>query len=99
VAAGWSLADTVAIRSGQPAGGDPRLDPLLDLARQIAARTGNVADETWQAARDAGWTRTELTELFAHVAANMYTNYFNHFVQTEPDMPAAAGLEGWSPRP
>jgi hypothetical protein len=26
------------------------------------------------------------------------TNYFNHYVQTEPDLPAAPGLEGWSPR-
>jgi hypothetical protein len=28
----------------------------------------------------------------------MYTNYFNHYVQTEPDLPAAPGPEGWSPR-
>jgi uncharacterized peroxidase-related enzyme len=97
--AGWSLADTVAIRSGQQAGPDPRLGPLLALAREIAANVGNVADETWQAARGAGWTDTELAELFAHVAANIYTNCFNHYMQTEPDLRAAPGLEGWSPRP
>jgi len=28
----------------------------------------------------------------------MFTNYFNHYVQTEADLPAAPGLEGWSPR-
>jgi hypothetical protein len=49
-------------------------------------------------ARAAGWSDAELAELFAHVAANMFTNYFNHYVQTEPDLPAAPGLEGWSPR-
>ena len=49
------------------------------------------------AALQAGWSDTELTELFAHVAVNMFTNYFNHYVQTEPDLPAAPGLEGWSP--
>jgi len=32
------------------------------------------------------------------VAANPFTNYFNHYVQTEPDLPAAPGPEGWPPR-
>ncbi len=45
----------------------------------------------------AGWGDTELAELIAHVAANLFTNYFNHYVQTEPDLPAAPGLEGWPP--
>jgi len=97
-AAGWSLADTVAIRDGKPAGADPKLGPLLALARELAANVGNVSDATWKAAAAAGWTDAELTELFAHVAASIYTNYFNHYVQTEPDLPAAPGLEGWSPR-
>jgi hypothetical protein len=56
-----------------------------------------VPDAAWQAAQEAGWGDTELAELFAHVAANLFTNYFNHYVQTEPDLPAAPGLEGWSP--
>src|SRR5258708_6103786 len=60
--------------------------------------TGSVADATWQAAGEAGWSDAELAELSAHLAANMFTNYFNHFVQTEPDLPTAPGLEGWSPR-
>jgi len=48
--------------------------------------------------RPGGWGDTELAELFAHVAANLFTNYFNHYAQTEPDLPAAPGLEGWPPR-
>jgi len=94
-AAGWSLADTVAIRDAKPDGTDPKLGPLLALACGIAANVGHVGDATWKAAAAAGWTDAELT---AHVAASMYTNYFNHYVHTEPDLPAAAGLEGWSPR-
>lgn len=94
-AAGWTLQDTVAIRAGRDAGAGPELDALLDVAREIAGNTGNVKDATWQAARDAGWSDTQLTELFAHVMANLFTNYFNHYVQTELDVPAAPGLEGW----
>jgi hypothetical protein len=73
----------------------PRLASQLAMAREIAGNTGYVADATWQAAQAAGWSDAEL---FAHVPANMFTNYFNHYVQTEPDLPAAPGLEGWSPR-
>jgi AhpD family alkylhydroperoxidase len=96
-AAGWSLEETVAIREGTADFG-PELGSLLAVAREIAGNTGYVADATWQAAREASWSDAELAELFAHVAANMFTNYFNHYVQTEPDLPAAPGLEGWSPR-
>jgi len=96
-AAGWSLAETVAIRDGTADLG-PKVGSLLAVARELAGNTGYVADATWQAAREAGWGDAELAELFAHVAANMFTNYFNHYVQTEPDLPAAPGLEGWSPR-
>jgi len=35
----------------------------------------------------------ELEELYAHVAVNMYTNYFNHFAGTELDLPEAPQLE------
>ena len=96
-AADWSLEETVAIRDGSADLG-PELGSLLAVAREIAGHTGYVADVTWRAARDAGWGDAELAELFAHVAANVFTNYFNHYVQTEPDLPAAPGLEGWSPR-
>jgi uncharacterized peroxidase-related enzyme len=95
-AAGWSLAETVAIRD-RTAELDPELAALLALAREIAGSTGYVTDAAWQAALRAGWSDTELAELFAHVAVNMFTNYFNHYVQTEPDLPAAPRLEGWSP--
>ncbi len=97
-AAGWSLPDTVAIRADN-AGASPGLTPPLAVAREIASSVGNVQDATWQAAREAGCSGTELAELFAHVAATRYTDYFNHYVQTDPDLPAAPGLDGRSPRP
>jgi hypothetical protein len=46
----------------------------------------------------AGWGDTQLAELFAHVAANLVANYFNHYAQPGPDLPAAPGLESWPPR-
>jgi AhpD family alkylhydroperoxidase len=89
--AGLSLDQTIAIRA-HSVDFDPKLDALLDVAREIASHVGAVQDTTWKQALEAGWTDTELTELFAHVAVNLYTNYFNHYVETELDLPAAPDL-------
>lgn len=89
--AGWSLEDTVALRDGTPIA-EKELYSLLAVARQIAGAVGEVDDSTWQAALDAGWTVEDLSELFAHVMANLFTNYFNHYAETELDIPAAPGL-------
>lgn len=90
-AAGWSSDETVSLRNGEHVG-EEKLEALLALARQIARQVGEVDDAAWQRAVDAGWSKSELTELFAHVAVNLFTNYFNHYVGTELDIPAAPGI-------
>jgi len=68
---------------------------LLARAQQAVEQTaevGAVQDSTWQSALDAGWTDAELTETSAHVALNLFTNYFNHLVRTDLDLPAAPAL-------
>ncbi|MFJ5049756.1 carboxymuconolactone decarboxylase family protein [Streptomyces sp. NPDC088719] len=90
-AAGFTQEETVAIRRGE-AGGDPKLAALVQVAREIAGEVGQASDTAWDAARAQGWTDTQLTEVFAHVAVNLYTNYFNHYARTELDVPAAPDL-------
>jgi AhpD family alkylhydroperoxidase len=85
--AGLSPAQTIAARVGQPI--DTRLDALLAVARQATKRIGSVDDATWQAALDAGWTVNDLTDLFAYVLANVFNNFFTHYVGLELDFPAA----------
>lgn len=63
------------------------------MLRKAAGNLGEVSDATWQAARDAGWSERELTEAFAHLAVNMFTNYFNHYARTDLDVPAAPPIE------
>ena len=90
-AAGFSEDQTIAIRQGAVEF-DDKLAALLQVAREAAADKGNVKDATWQAALDAGWSTEELTKLSTHVTLNLYTNYFNHMVQTDLDVPAAPEL-------
>ncbi len=91
VAAGFTEEQAVAIRKGE-IDFDPKLAALLDLAREITANVGDVSDAAWKQAQTAGWSDTELAELFAHVAANLYTNYYNHYAGTELDIQPAPGL-------
>ncbi|MGB3827920.1 MAG: carboxymuconolactone decarboxylase family protein [Ornithinimicrobium sp.] len=90
-AAGLTSDQMIAIRRGE-AEFDAKLDALLTLARQYTTNVGAVEDAAWQDALDAGWTDEQLTELSAHVTLNLLTNYFNHFVETDLDLPAAPAL-------
>ncbi|MDS1271861.1 carboxymuconolactone decarboxylase family protein [Lipingzhangella sp. LS1_29] len=90
---GWSTDETIAIRNGEHLPQNESLTVLLRVARDIAEAGGEVRDDTWQQAVDAGWTTTELTELYAHVVVNLFTNYFNHYARTDLDLPPAPGLE------
>ncbi|MBM9509263.1 carboxymuconolactone decarboxylase family protein [Actinacidiphila acididurans] len=90
-AAGFTEEETVAIRRGD-ADVESKLAALLEVAREVAGEVGEVSDATWDKALAAGWTDVELTEVFAHVAVNLYTNYFNHLARTDLDLPAAPAL-------
>jgi alkylhydroperoxidase family enzyme len=72
--------------------GDAALATAIAVAREIATDKGHVADATWAAALDAGWTDTQLLEVFLEVVRTIFTNYFNHLVGTELDLPAAPDL-------
>ncbi len=90
-AAGLTTAQTVAIRDGSYAE-EPKLAALLALVRESTGNLGNVEDTTWQATLAAGWTDAELTEVSVHIALNLFTNHFNHLVQTDLDLPPAPEL-------
>jgi AhpD family alkylhydroperoxidase len=86
-AAGLTEQETIAIRRGQV--DDAKTAALVALVREQAGNVGHVQDGTWQAALEAGCSDAELTETSAVVALNLFTNYFNHLVQTDLDLPAA----------
>ncbi len=90
--AGFDTAQTVAIRAGR-VDFDDKLAALVTVVREAAGEVGDVSDATWKNAVDAGWTEQQLSEAFAHLAVNLFTNYFNHYARTELDLPAAPPLE------
>jgi uncharacterized peroxidase-related enzyme len=59
----------------------------LAFARQVLARKGQVTDSDFEAVRRAGFGEGEIAEIIAHVALNVFTNYFNLAAATEVDFP------------
>lgn len=84
--AGISQEETKAIRRGDLA---DELDPLLAVGRELVARRGWLTDGTWQQALDAGYDEQELLEVYAEALRTTMTNWFNHAVGTELDLPPA----------
>ena len=82
---GWTEAQIAALRTGTTTG-DARIDALTRVVREAAANSGNVADATWQAAQQAGWSDEHLTEAFAFLGLTMFTGYFLNYAQTDTDI-------------
>lgn len=67
--------------------GDPELDAALVFARTLVEKRGWVSDDDLAAVRGAGHDDGAIVEIVANVAANLFTNYFNHVAQTDIDFP------------
>ena len=71
---------------------DAKVDAILKLSNRIVEARGNLADEDLDAARAAGVSDAEITEVVANTALNLLTNYFNHVADTVVDFPQAEEL-------
>ncbi len=60
-----------------------RSSPLSTQERALFADNAIELDEL----RRAGVTEAEIVEIFANVALNIFTNYFNHLAGTDIDFP------------
>lgn len=66
---------------------DPKLDAALVFAAKVVEKRGVVSDDDVAAVRAAGHDDGAIAEIVANVAANIFTNYFNHIAETEIDFP------------
>lgn len=67
--------------------GDPRTQAALHFVNEIVTNKGHLSADALQAIRDAGYSDAEIVEVIAHVAMNIFTNYFNHIAATVIDFP------------
>jgi len=83
---GLSADELAAARHAQAS--DPRTAAALAFAHDVIVRRGRISEQAFEGVRAAGWSAEEIGEIVAHVALNIYSNYFNHVAQPELDFPA-----------
>ncbi len=66
---------------------DRKTEAVLQFARKIVTERGWVSDDDVATVRAAGTSDAEIAEVVAHVAVNIFSNYFNHVAGTEVDFP------------
>jgi uncharacterized peroxidase-related enzyme len=86
------LTDQDLLDSRRATSADPKTDALLRFARTVVAKRGVVEDADIAAVRGAGYGDAEIAEVVAHVALNIFTNYFNNVAGTAIDFPKAPAL-------
>lgn len=69
------------------ASNDAKTAAALAFAVKIVRERGHISDADLAIARAAGFSEEEIVEIVAHVAINIFTNYFNHIAGTEVDFP------------
>lgn len=85
---GLADAESVAARSAHSE--TPKIQAALQFAHEVVAKKGHPTDADFAAVRSAGWNDAEIAEVIAHVALNIFTNYFNNATKVEIDFPKVA---------
>lgn len=80
------LADLSAAK--QAKNEDAKINAALVFAKNLVEKNGNVTDADVEVVKSAGYTDGEVGEIVAHVALNIFTNYFNNTAKTVVDFPS-----------
>jgi uncharacterized peroxidase-related enzyme len=71
---------------------DSKADALIRFARKLVETRGRVTERDVEIIRAAGFDDGVIVEVVAHVALNIFTNYFNLVARTDIDFPKASAL-------
>lgn len=82
---GLTHEQIVASREGD--GSSPRTTAALTFAKRVLDTKGQINDADLAAVRGAGFSEGESAEIIAHVALNVFTNYFNIATDVDIDFP------------
>lgn len=81
------IDDNTIIGSRTADTSNAKTNAALLFAQTIVQKRGLVNDADIAAVRNAGYTEGEITEIIAHTALNVFTNYFNNIANTVIDFP------------
>lgn len=84
---GLSASELAVTQKGQSE--DSKSMAALQFVDALLQRRGLVTDEDFAQVKSHGWSDEEIGEMVAHVALNVFSNYFNHVALPALDFPAA----------
>jgi uncharacterized peroxidase-related enzyme len=93
--AGLTESETMCARNAQA--DDPQTRAVLTFAASVLRNRGSVSEEELAALRAAGIADGEIVEVIAHVALNVFTNYFNTAARVDIDWPIVRHTDIRSP--
>ncbi len=85
---GLSTTELAAAQKSQSS--DPKSMAALQFVDVLLQHRGVVTDADFAKVKSHGWSDEEIGEIVAHVALNVFSNYFNHVAAPALDFPAAA---------
>ena len=91
---GAGLTEESVIAARKASASQAKENTALTFAKKLVDNRGHVTDEELSKLREAGYSDGDICEIVAHVAMNIFTNYFNHVAETEIDFPVAPALAG-----
>lgn len=83
--AGATAEEMATAQAGHSA--DPKTDAALRFALQLVEQRGQVSGGDVRRLRGQGFTDTDIVEIVAHVALNLFTNYVNVALNVPVDFP------------
>ena len=83
--------EIIASRGGN--GVSAKSTAALAFAKRVLDTKGQIDDAELAAVRAAGFSEGEIAEIIAHVALNVFTNYFNIATKVDVDFPRVCYAE------
>lgn len=79
------LTDLEIAAAWRAAAHDRRSDAALKLVLALVIQRGKATDTDYRAIRQAGFSECEVAEIVAHIALNVFANYFSKLAELEFD--------------
>lgn len=84
---GLSVSELAATQKSQSE--EPKSAAALQFVDALLQHRGEISDNDFADMKAHGWTDEEIGEIVAHVALNVFSNYFNHVAKPALDFPVA----------
>ena len=88
---GLTAEEIIASRHGN--GFNPKTTAALTFAKHVLDTKGQISEAEVTDVRNAGLSDGEIAEVIAHVALNVFTNYFNIATDVDIDFPQVSHAE------